>query len=51
MRHRVTRALAPPTGKTEPPEDPLADSEQIQRQAREDFERAARRERDEDVGS
>lgn len=47
----LTQALAPPAGKAEPLEDLLADSEEIQRQAREDFERAARHERDEDAGS
>ncbi|MEV0182087.1 hypothetical protein AB0I54_22745 [Streptomyces sp. NPDC050625] len=47
----LTRALAPPTGKAAPLEELLADSAEIQRQAWEDFERAARHEGDEDAGS
>jgi hypothetical protein len=47
----LTQALAPPTGKAAPLEDLLADSTEIQRQAWEDFGRAARHEGDEDAGS
>ncbi|UXY31644.1 hypothetical protein [Streptomyces sp. HUAS TT20] len=47
----LTQALTPPAGEAAPLEELLADGEEIQRQAWEDFERVARNERDEDADS